>query len=133
MRLARTLLFVAAADSLAAGGWAVLRPGSLFALLAAPAPADALSLWRLLGVLLLGQGVCLIAAAWRPGDCGSLVVVALCGRLLLCGVWLWLLGTPRVRLPPVPLRGLLLHDAVWLPVFLGILWACRSRPETPAA
>jgi hypothetical protein len=127
MLLARSLLLVAAADSFAAGAWAVLRPEALFALLGTPASADALSLWRLLGVLLVGQGLCLIPAAWRPADCGGLVLVPLSGRLLLCGAWLWLLGTPRVSLPPAPLRLLLLHDAAWLPVFLGFLGARRLR------
>jgi hypothetical protein len=127
MFLARILLLLAAADSLAAGAWAVGRPDALFDLLGTPATADARSLWRLLGVLLLGQGLCLIPAAWRPADCGGLVLVPLSGRLLLCGVWLWLLGTPRVSLPPGPLRGLLLHDAAWVPVFLGFLWARRRQ------
>jgi hypothetical protein len=135
MPLARILLLAAAADSLAAGAWAALRPGALFALLqpAPPEPpfvasGDALFLWQVLGLLLVCQSSCLIAAAWRPADCGGLVIVPLSGRLLLCGVWLWLLGTSRVRLPPEPLRGLLLHDAAWLPVFLGFLWVRRGKP-----
>ncbi len=128
MFLARILLLLAAADSFAAGAWAVGWPDALFALLGMSAPVDARSLWRLLGGLLLGQGVCLIPAAWRPADCGGLVLVPLFGRLLLCSVWLWLLGTSRVSLPAGPLRGLLLHDALWLPLFLGFLWACRSQP-----
>jgi hypothetical protein len=130
MSLARILLLLAAADSLAAGAWAVLRPGALFALLqtSPPAGGDALFLERILGLLLLGQALCLLAAAWRPADCGGLVLVPLAGRLLLCGVWLWLLGTSRVYLPPTPLRGLLLHDAAWVPVFLGFLWV-RLRDD----
>jgi hypothetical protein len=127
MSAVRILLLLAAADSLAAGAWAALRPLDLFALLetSPPSGGDAVFLWRILGLLLVGQGLCPIAAAWRPADCGGLVLVPLSGRLLLCGVWLWLLGTSRVHLPPTSLRGLLLHDAIWLPVFLGFLCARR--------
>ncbi len=130
--LARILLLLAAADSFAAGAWAVVRPDGLFALLQYAASEDALFLWRVLGALFVGQGLCLVAAVWRPADCGGLVLVPLAGRLLLCGIWLWLLGTPRVHLPPEPLRGLLLHDAAWLAVLLGLLWALRPRRGRPA-
>jgi hypothetical protein len=130
MLLARALLLAAAADSFVAGAWAVLRPQALFALLGTPPSPDALSLWRLLGVLLVGQGLCLLQAAWRPADYGGLVLVPLSGRLLQCGVWLWLLGTPRLSLPPDPLRGLLLHDAIWLPLFLVFLLAGRRMIAT---
>jgi hypothetical protein len=132
MALARILLLLAAADSLAAGAWAVLRPDALFALLETPAPQDAVFLWRVLGVLLFCQGLCLVPAARDPDGCGGLVIVPLSGRLLLCGVWLWLLGTSRLHLPAAPLGGLLLHDAAWPPVFLGFLWARHLRHGKPA-
>jgi hypothetical protein len=133
--LARALLLLAALDSLAAGAWAAARPAGLFDWLGAAPSPDALGLWRVLGVLLLGQALCLAAAAWRPADCGGLVLVPLAGRLLLCGAWLVLLGTDRVSLPPLPLRWLALHDALWVPVFLGFLRARRraeARKGTPA-
>ncbi len=131
MPVARILLLLAAADSFAAGAWAVLRPDALFALLnmTPPASGDALFLWQALGVLLQCQGLCLVAAAWRPAARGGLVVVPLAGRLLLCAVWLWLLGASRVSLATTPLLGLLLHDAAWLPVFLGFLWARRRQDD----
>ncbi len=131
MVVARILLLLAAADSLATGACALLRPYALFDLLQTKPSDDALFLWWVFGVLLVGQGLCLVPAAWRPATCGELVIVPLSGRLLLCGVWLWLLGTTRVHLPAVPLQGLLLHDAAWLPVLLGFLWV-RRRSVRPA-
>jgi hypothetical protein len=121
----RPLLVLAALDTAALGGWAAARPGGLFALLGTDANADALLLWRLLGVLLLGQAGCLVWAARRPAD-GGVVLVPLSGRLLLCGVWLWLLGSDRVSMPVGPLWGLFAHDAAWAVVLLGVLVTGRE-------
>jgi hypothetical protein len=126
--LLRVALLLAGLDSLAAGAWAALRPADVFASFQLPPSPDSLLLARALGGLLVFQAGCLLLAARRPADCGGLVLLPLAGRLLQCGVWLWLLGTDRVSLPPAPLRLLLLHDAVWLPLFLAFLWA-RPRPH----
>jgi hypothetical protein len=136
LRLSRPLLVVAALDSLLAGVWALAYPAGLFALLGMTPPRDAF-LWQVLGGLSLAHALCLALAAWRPGDYAGLVLVPLIGRALQCGLWLWLLGTDRVLLPAGPLTGLLVHDAVWLPLFAAFLFAarraCDGRRSCPDA
>jgi hypothetical protein len=103
----------------------VRSPESLFAFLEVPGSEDGLRLCRGLGWLLLAQGATLVAAALWPTSQGALVLFPLSGRALLCGVWLWLLGAQRIALPPEPLLVLLLHDAMWLPVFVVFLFFRR--------
>jgi hypothetical protein len=112
------MLGLAALDSVVAGGWAILRPEQGFALLQIPPPQDAFLL-RVLGGLLIGQGLCLIAALLRPLEWGGFVWAALLGRLLLGGVWLWLLGAGRMPMQPALL--LLVHAVLWLPGFAVFL------------
>jgi hypothetical protein len=126
-RAARALLLLAALDSIAYGTWAVVLPAGLFGLLGTTPPADALLLWRLLGAVLVGQAWCLLAAARKAVDVG-LVLVPLAGRALLGGVWLWLLFTDRIALPPAPLWALFAHDAAWSMVVLIAAGLCRGIP-----
>src|SRR5438874_1395589 len=90
----RGLLLLAALDAAAAGAWGVSRPGDLFAMLQQAPSDDGLLLCRLLGLLYLMQAVFLFLAAFRPGFVG-LTLAPLLGRMLLCGLWLWLLGSGR--------------------------------------
>jgi hypothetical protein len=54
--------------------------------------------------------------------------VAVVGRALGCGTWLWLLGTDRVQAAPGPLCLLLAHDAAWLALLLAFLLVRRPAP-----
>jgi hypothetical protein len=152
-RLSRPLLLAAAVDSLLFGLWAVLRPADLFRLLDVPLPADAYHLWQVhvgvlsrdamssprvsdpfllwqfLGLLLLIHVTFLLPAAMRPSSRGGLALAPLLGRALQAGLWLWLLGTDRVRLPVPPLVVLLAHDVVGtaaLAVCLFLAWRGRK-------
>jgi hypothetical protein len=141
-RLFRVLLVLACVDSLAYGIWAVFWPDDLFRRLELPArgpitwkllgigleTADHILLWRVLGALILAQALILALVAWRPSAWGGLVMMALIGRLLPLGMWLWLLGTERVELRAAPLRCLAVHDGVWVLVFTAylILWGLRK-------
>ncbi len=128
MRLWRGLILLAALDSAVVGVWAVARPADLFTLFQQPPNDDCLLLGHLLGVLYVCHALFLVLAAWRPAAFGSLVLVPLLGRLGLFGVWLWLLASGRMPTASNALLALLAHDAVWLPVFAGFLWSCRSAP-----
>ncbi len=123
------LLVLAALDSAATGAWAVLRPDNLFGLLQYPVSGDRVLLCRALGVLFLTHAPCLILAAFRPGFAG-LALYPLAGRLLSSGVWLWLLGSGRMPASGGALIVLLMHDAVWPPLFTVFLW---TRPVTADA
>jgi hypothetical protein len=127
--MALALLVLAAIDSLVMGAWACWRPQDLFAFLQTTGSPDALLLCRALGAIWIFQGVCLFFAVVRPAENGLVVLLPLSGRMLLCGVWLWLLGTDRVTLPADRLRMLLLHDAIWVPIFGGFLLV---RPRAPS-
>jgi hypothetical protein len=124
LRLCRPLLLAATLDSLLMGLWAVVYPAGLFALLGLSPPRDAF-LWQVLGGLLLTHTLCLALAVWRPGVYAGLVLAPLSGRALACGLWLGFLGTDRVLVPAELLVGLLVHDAVWLPLFVAFLWVAR--------
>jgi hypothetical protein len=126
---ARATLALAALDSAASGGWALLRPDQVFALLNLPPPGDAFLL-SALGALLVLHAVCLIAAAARPAEWGGLVWVPLLGRLLDMGVWLWLLGADRIAQQPALL--LLAHEALWLPGFVVVLVIQRQTARSPS-
>jgi hypothetical protein len=130
LSIAVVLLILAALDSLATGAWAALRPGDLFEFLQTTGSPDALLLCRALGALAGFQGVCLLFAAFRPAANRFLVLLPFSGRVLFCGVWLWLLGSDRVRLPTDRLELLLLHDAVWLPIFCGFLLMRQPAPSS---
>jgi hypothetical protein len=118
----RAVLGLAALDSVASGGWALLHPEDVFAWLQIPAPKDAFLL-PVLGGLLVAQGLCLVAALLRPAAWAGFVWVPLLGRLLLAGFWLWLLGSGRVPTPTALL--LLAHEALWLPGFAIFLMTQR--------
>ena len=120
------LLVVAALDSAAAGGWAVLRPEDLFSLLQYPPSGDRVLLCRALGLLFLTHAPCLLLAAFRPGFAG-LTLYPLAGRLLSSGVWLWLLGSGRMPAAGGVLTVLLVHDAVWPPLLAAFLWTYRAN------
>jgi hypothetical protein len=130
MAIARRLLpAIAALDCLVLGLWAIVRPDALFALLSSAPPHDAF-LWSIFGYLNLANAGCLIAAAVRPVELGSIALVPWVGRLLSCALWLWLLGQSRVNLAPAPLWGLLAHDAFWLAalsLFLVPQFTARRR------
>src|SRR5262249_16991946 len=86
----RLALLATGLDALLSGGWAALRPEALLAWLdLAPTP-DRLLAARALGGLVLTHAAFLGFAAARPGRWGGLAWVALAGRALAAGVWLWL-------------------------------------------
>ena len=116
----RAMLGFAALDSAASGGWAMLWPEQIFALLQIEAPTDAFLL-RGLGVLLILNAMCLIAAAARPATWGGLVWVPLLGRFLNGGIWLWLLAAKCDDALQPALFLLLAHEALWLPGFVVFL------------
>jgi hypothetical protein len=122
------MLALAALDSAAAGGWAILQPEQGFAALDITPPQDKFLL-PVLGALLLGQGLCLVGALLRPREWGGLVWVPLLGRLLFAGLWLWLLGAGR--LPEQRAYLLLAHEMLWIPgfaVFLAAQWRAARSP-----
>jgi hypothetical protein len=137
--LARVFLILAAGDSLAYGGWIIARPAGLFELFGlAPGTKlrpegffgpveDRRLLWTCLGVALLFQGFCLLAAAVQSARFRSLLFVPLLGRGLLVGLWVWLLASDRLLLPREPLLALLAHDAVWLPGLVVCLTLSRGE------
>jgi hypothetical protein len=122
VHLPRLVLAVAALDSLGMGVWASAFPDQLFTLLRLKPPTDAF-LWPVLGLLYLANAVCLAGAAVWPADYGSLTLVPWVGRLLSCGMWLWLLGSTHIAPAHEPLWWLLGHDAFWLVLLTGILVA----------
>jgi hypothetical protein len=123
--LPRVIFLVAALDSLASAAWSLLRPGDLFALLDLATPQDAF-LWPVLGGLSLAHAAFLVVAARKRTDAGF-AWVAVVGRGLQCGLWLWLLGTERVHAAPLALALLAGHDAVILSlVAAGIVLARRT-------
>jgi hypothetical protein len=122
--ISKGLLFFAALDSAAMGALALIYPAVLFHFLRFPANDDGLFLCRLLGVLFLAHAPFLVLAAYRPRVYGGLTLGPLFGRMLSCGVWLWLLGSGRTPADHAALLALLAHDAVWLPIFVGFLWNC---------
>jgi hypothetical protein len=125
---ARAMLALAALDSVTAGGWAFLQPAKVFEALEIKQPKDTFLL-PVLGCLLVAQGVCLLAALVRPREWGGLVWVPLLGRLLLGGLWLWLLGAGR--LPDQRAFLLLAHEVLWIPgfaVFLAMQWRAARCP-----
>jgi hypothetical protein len=102
-----------------------------------PAPRDA-GLWHLLAFCSLAHAVALVLAAWRPASFGGLVVLPLVGRAITAGLWLWALGTiatfPENRVPfphREPLVALAVHEAIWLPLFLGFLVILRISSRSP--
>jgi hypothetical protein len=128
---ARATLGLAALDSAASGGWALLWPDQVFQFLNLRPPGDAFLLSGL-GALLVLHAVCLLAAAFRPAEWGGLVWVPLLGRLLNMGVWLWLLGSERVAVAVQPALLLLAHEALWLPGFVVVLVIQRQTARPPA-
>ena len=119
--ISKGVLILGALDSAAMGLVALLYPSMLFRFLQIPSNSDALFLCRLLGVLFIGHAPFLILAARQPGVYGGLTLAPLIGRVLSCGVWLWLLGSTRTTADHAALLVLLAHDAVWLPIFAGCL------------
>ncbi len=103
------------------GLWAVLRPDAWFELLGTPSPRDGV-LWRVYGCLLLTHVPCLLFAFKSPIAAG----LPLLGRLLLCCIWLWLLGTERISADPRALAGLLAHDAAAVVALAGVLIFSRG-------
>jgi hypothetical protein len=116
------LLVLSAGDALLSGGWLLLRPEDLFAWLQVPTSMDVI-LWRLLGLLNLGHGACLILAAYWPEIWAGLTLAPLVGRLLQIGVWLWVLHSEQAAASGIALGWLIAHDALWLPLWLGFLIA----------
>jgi hypothetical protein len=110
------------------GTVALISPSLLFHFLQIPTNNDGLLLCRLLGVLFLAHGPFLFLAARQPRVYGGLTLAPLFGRILSCGVWLWLLGSTRTTADHAALFALLIHDAVWLPLFAGFLWNRRVCP-----
>jgi hypothetical protein len=126
LRIAVLLLGLAAIDTLMMGACAAGWPAALFTFLEVPGSPDGLWLCWALGCLLLTQAAALLVAALWPARQGALVLFPLSGRALLCGIWLWLLGVDRITLPAGRLRLLLVHDAIWLLVFILFLLVRRS-------
>jgi hypothetical protein len=131
--LLKTLLLFAAVDSVAMGAVALAYPSLLFHFLQIPSNNDGLFLCRLLGVLFLAHGPFLFLAVRQPRVYGGLTLAPFFGRILSCGVWLWLLGSTRTTADHTALFALLVHDAVWLPLFACFLTVAVRQPETPSS
>jgi hypothetical protein len=130
--LSKALLLLAALDSAAMGAVALIYPSLLFHFLQIPSNNDGLLLCRLLGVLFLAHGPFLFLAARQPAVYGGLTLAPLFGRMLSCGVWLWLLVSERTHADHAALLVLLVHDAVWLPIFAGFLLGLQAwRDKQP--
>ena len=136
----RLLLLLAALDTLALGLWATLRPWDLFDLLQMPLPPaevlppDRLQLWWALGFVALAHAGFLAILVWRPEAYGPLALVPLIGRATQAGLWLWARGTDRLEWPSlVPPLQLAIHDALWVAVLAGFLFAwwrwCRAAVD----
>jgi hypothetical protein len=128
MTPARFLWALAATDLLACGFWLALRPGDLFGLLEMSPLPDGVFLARLLGGVLVGEGLFLVLAMAMPGW-RSLAWVALWGRVLEVGMGLFLLGTDRVVLPRPALVGLVGHAVVGLALVGAGLWSIRRASK----
>jgi hypothetical protein len=132
--LSKVLLLLAALDSAVMGALALIVPSLLFHFLQIPNNNDGLLLCRLLGVLFLAHCPFLFLAARQPRVSGGLTLAPLFGRMLSCGVWLWLLNSDRTPADHATPLVLLIHDAVWLPIFAGFLWhRSKITPETPSS
>jgi hypothetical protein len=131
--LASALLLVAACDAGLAGGWAFRDPAALVSLLAASPTRDSLLLIRVLAGLLLAHVPFLVLAGLRPQRYGGLVLGPLLGRVLLVGLWGWLLATDRVHLARTPLGWLLAHDAGCVLGLVLAAWLARGArsPDRP--
>lgn len=116
--ISKVLLVVAALDSAATGALALVYPSLLFYFLQISTNADGLLLCRLLGLVYLAHAPFLILAVRQPGVYGGLPLAPFIGRMLSCGVWLWLLGSERTTANHAALLVLLVHDGVWLPIFI---------------
>ncbi len=133
--LSKILILAAALDSVAMGALALIYPLALFHFLQISPNNDGLLLCRLLGLLFLAHGPFLFLAARQPNIYGGLTLAPLIGRVLSCGVWLRLLGSTRTTADHAALFALLIHDAVWLPIFAPFLWNLRLVTQslcTPA-
>jgi len=126
MTLNRLILAVAAVDCTAMGLWAIVAPNDLFTRLTLAPPTDGF-LWTWLGWLSLANALCLVMAAIWPGSFRGLTYVPWLGRMLSCGMWLWLLGTDRIAPASAPLWWLLAHDALWLVALTVILFLPSHR------
>jgi hypothetical protein len=123
--LPRVLFLVAALDCLVVGIWSLARPGDLFAVLEVDVPRHAF-LAAVLGGLSLAHAGFLLVAARRPAEAGF-AWVAIVGRGVQCGVWLWIFGSERVQAAPLPLALLAGHDlAILALVATGLVLARRS-------
>jgi hypothetical protein len=125
--ISKVLFLLAALDSALTGAIALVYPSLLFGFLRIPTNDDGLLLCRLLGFLYLTHALFLILVARNPSVTSGLTLAPLFGRMLSCGVWLWLLGSDRIPADHAALFVLLAHDALWPPIFAGFLWGRRRR------
>jgi hypothetical protein len=125
--LRRAFLVYVGLEDLLTGLGLLVWPEELFRLLKVE-PRD-LVLYHALALLILARIPCLALAAWRPRDWRHLVLVPIIGRLLLAGMWTWLLCSDRVILPQPALYGLLAFALIWLP---GLVWTLRPCSDQPA-
>jgi hypothetical protein len=124
----------AAVDALVTGAWALLLPGDLLDLLAMPATPDRLWMWRAIGSLTASQAGFLAAAAVRPGRWANAALVAISGRALSVGVWVWLAASGKAEAATSALWILATHEALWLPLLAAFLWAAtRTRRKSSSA
>ena len=132
--LAKILLLLGALDSAAMGALGLIYPFILFDFLQIAPNNDGLLLCRLVGALFLTHGPVLFLAAGQPRVYGGLTLAPFFGRILSCGVWLWLLASTHTTADHAALFALLIHDAVWLPIFAGFLlnrqaWRDKQPPR----
>jgi hypothetical protein len=120
-RSTRAHLFalLAGFDGLVGGLWACLRPGDLFSFLKIEASDDALYFWQMLGLLALGQVACLVSAVAWPAWFRGLLMAPILGRAIQGGLWLGLLGTPRITVSTRPAAFLCTRDVFWFAVLVA--------------
>ena len=133
--ISKSLLILAALDSVAMGAVALISPSLLFHFLQIPSNNDGLLLCRLLGVLFLAHGPFLFLAARQPRIYGGLTLAAalrpnaVVRRLALAARFHAHDGRSRRAAGVVDPRRLMASDLHWLLHF--VCHGCVSRGDHP--
>ncbi|MGA0121858.1 MAG: alkyl hydroperoxide reductase [Gaiellales bacterium] len=125
---AKAVLAVAAVYNIAFGAWAVLFPGSAFALAGLDPPTYP-ELWQCIGMIVGVYGIGYAIAARDPVRHWPIVLVGLLGKILGPIGFLGAIASERVPLE----AGLIIvtNDLIWWPGFALALWvAWRAQRAT---
>jgi uncharacterized membrane protein HdeD (DUF308 family) len=129
LRAVKVVLVLAAVYNIAFGAWAVLAPGSAFALAGLDPPRYP-ELWQCIGMIVGVYGIGYAIAARDPVRHWPIVLVGLLGKILGPIGFLGAILAERVPLE----AGLVIvtNDLIWWPGFALALWVAW-RGSRPAA